>query len=61
MERQVVKADPTSGIASDVKAYVNQAFSYPRYRFDLMYCVIYVSIRTLHIVDGLPAFDIVKG
>ncbi len=61
MERQCVKTDPASGIVSDANAYANETVGDPRYPLDLFCRVITVSIETMKIIEGLPAFDIREG
>lgn len=61
MERQRIKTDPASGIISDANAYAAETIGDPRYPFDLLCRVITVSMRTLDIVEGLPAFDVREG
>jgi predicted helicase len=58
MERQCVKVDPASGIASDANSFANETMGDPAYPFELFCRMITVSIKTLQVVRSLPSLDI---
>jgi predicted helicase len=58
MERQQVKVDKPSGIVNDANRYAVETVGDPAYPLKLFQRVITVSLRTLDIVESLPALDI---
>ncbi len=56
MERYQVKSDEDSGIANDPNLYSDD----PRYIIDLMMKVIEASLRSVELIDKLPALDILE-
>ena len=58
MERQCVKTDKASGIVNDANRYAIETVGNPAYPLELFQRVITVSLKTLDIVEGLPALDI---
>lgn len=57
MERYQVKTDEDSGITNDPNLYSDD----PRYIVDLMMKVIEVSLRSVELIEKLPALDILEG
>lgn len=58
MERQCVKTDKASGIVNDANDYAIETVGNPAYPLELFQRVITVSLRTMEIVNALPALDI---
>ena len=58
MERQCVKVDKDSGIENDANRYAVETVGNPAYPLELFQRVITVSLKTLDIVERLPALDI---
>ncbi|MBR6611591.1 MAG: helicase [Campylobacter sp.] len=56
MERYQVKTDEDSGITNDPNLYSDD----PRYIVDLMMKVIEVSLRSVELIEKLPALDILE-
>lgn len=56
--RQCVKTDKDSGIENDANRYAVETVGNPAYPLELFQRVITVSLKTLDIVEGLPALDI---
>ncbi|WP_096030535.1 type ISP restriction/modification enzyme [Campylobacter lanienae] len=56
MERYQVKTDEDSGITNDPNLYSDD----PRYIVDLMMKVIEVSLRSVELIEKLPALDIIE-
>ncbi|WP_096026408.1 type ISP restriction/modification enzyme [Campylobacter lanienae] len=56
MERYQVKTDEDSGITNDPNLYSDN----PRYIVDLMMKVIEVSLRSVELIEKLPALDIIE-
>lgn len=56
MERYQVKTDEDSGITNDPNLYSDD----PRYIIDLMMKVIEVSLRSVELIEKLPALDILE-
>lgn len=56
MERYQVKTDENSGITNDPNLYSDD----PRYIIDLMMKVIEVSLRSVELIEKLPALDILE-
>jgi predicted helicase len=59
MDRYRVRTDTASGIVNDPNDWSREV-SDPRYIIDLLARIVTVSMRTVEIVDGLPALDIRK-
>ena len=60
MERQCIRTDSASGIASDANTFANETMEDPAYPFKLFCRVITVSLRTMEIVRSLPPLDIAQ-
>ncbi len=60
MERYQERTDKASGIRNDCNDWARET-KRPRYALDLLLSVISVSLRTLDIVDSLPALDIPRA
>jgi len=58
MDRQGVRADKESGIVNDANDWAIETMGNPKYALELFQRVVTVSLKTLDIVDGLPALDI---
>ena len=60
VERQCVKIDKASGIVNDANDWANETVGDPKYPLELLLRIITVSLRTLDIVEALPALDAVS-
>ena len=56
VERQCVKTDKDSGIVNDANDWAVETMDNPRYPLELFMRVVTVSLETMKIVRGLPAF-----
>ncbi|MEX2336157.1 MAG: type ISP restriction/modification enzyme, partial [Fulvivirga sp.] len=56
MERYQVKVDKASGIENDPNDWAEEVGN-PRYILDLLLSIIYVSVQTVEIVEGLPTLE----
>jgi len=61
MERQAVTTDKDSGIVNDANDYANETMNDPAFPLKLLLSVITVSMRTMDIVRGLPALEIMEA
>lgn len=57
MDRQVVKVDKASGIVSDANCYGSETVGHAAYPLELLQRIIYVSLRTLKIIENLPRLE----
>ena len=60
MERQAVTTDKDSGIVNDPNDYAIETMNDAAYPLKLLLSVITVSMRTMEIVNGLPALEIME-
>ena len=58
MDRQCIKTDKASGIASDANRYAIETVGDPRYPLNLFLRVITVSLKTMRIMRALPGSEI---
>ncbi|VVS92216.1 DEAD/DEAH box helicase [Desulfoluna spongiiphila] len=58
MERQGVTTDKKSGIVNDANLWATETMKNAKYPIELFQRVITVSLKTMKIVDSLPALDI---
>ena len=58
MERQAVRTDKASGIVNDANDWAIETMDNPKYPLELFQRVVTVSLKTMGIVNGLPALDI---
>jgi predicted helicase len=58
MERQAVRPEKNSGIVNDANAWAIDTMGNPKYSLELFQRVVTVSLKTMGIVNGLPALDI---